>query len=518
MQNLALYRKYRPNTFSDVCGQEQVTDTLRRQVSLSRHSHAYLFIGTRGTGKTTCAKILAKAINCENNIDGNPCNKCSACVAIDTNSTMDIVEIDAASNSGVDNIRNLREEAVFSPSMLRRRVYIIDEVHMLSNAAFNALLKIMEEPPEHLVFILATTELRKVPATILSRCQRYTFRRLSSDVIANRLRYVTACEKIEISDEAIRFISRIADGALRDALSLLDQCSTGEYIDSDMIASIIGITDTVQSLDIMRAVAANDAFSALCLFSELWNTGRDPAKVLAELCSLCRDLLVMSVAGERAEALLSGAYDNEDLRDLLQYFSDEKLISCLEYMQKTIASLRENPSPNTAVELCLVSLCAGTSTVTERKIIEKPKAKPKTEGKKPEPKPEPRPESKPEPMIEKIPEPIPEPLPQKSEHADTWTEFLDMARNFGEPGIVNILSDNLHVDGSFSENSLNIIALNDFAYSMIKSADKMREIEKIATRFRGVETAVSINRGTSDKSAMTRSIEELKQFKQVKFI
>ena len=195
----ALYRKYRPRTFDDVWGQEQVTDTLRRQVETGRVSHAYLFVGTRGTGKTTCAKLLARAVNCEHPVNGSPCNECAACRAIENGTNMDVVEIDAASNNGVDNIRALRDEAVFSPASVKMRVYIVDEVHMLSGPAFNALLKILEEPPEHLMFILATTELRKVPATILSRCQRFNFHRLDADVISRRLKYVAERESIKLT-------------------------------------------------------------------------------------------------------------------------------------------------------------------------------------------------------------------------------------------------------------------------------------------------------------------------------
>ena len=220
----ALYRKWRPQTFDEVIGQKHITETLKNQVKTGRLSHAYIFIGTRGTGKTTCARILAKAVNCEHPVNGNPCGKCPACLGISQGSVMDVVELDAASNNGVDNVRALREEAVFSPADVKKRVYIIDEVHMLSTSAFNALLKILEEPPEHLMFILATTELHKVPATILSRCQRHIFHRIDTPVIADYLMEIAKKEGFKLSLQASELIARLSDGGVRDALSLLDQC------------------------------------------------------------------------------------------------------------------------------------------------------------------------------------------------------------------------------------------------------------------------------------------------------
>ena len=232
----ALYRKWRPKVFSEVVGQEHITDTLRRQVAEGHTAHAYLFTGTRGTGKTTCARILAKAVNCLSPVDGEPCGRCEACRAVDAGTTLDITELDAASNNGVDQVRALREEAVYTPAVLKKRVYIIDEVHMLSTPAFNALLKILEEPPEHLMFILATTELHKVPATILSRCQRFSFKRITPQDIAARLLYVAGQEQIDLTADGAELLSRLADGALRDGLSLLDQWPLLLYSDPTFLS------------------------------------------------------------------------------------------------------------------------------------------------------------------------------------------------------------------------------------------------------------------------------------------
>ena len=294
----ALYRKYRPQTFDDVSGQMAVTQTLKTQLMSGKMSHAYLFTGSRGTGKTTCAKILAKAVNCLNLDNGNPCNCCAACKAIDSGSCMDVLEIDAASNNGVDNIRDLRDDAVYTPSQVRKRVYIIDEVHMLSLSAFNALLKIVEEPPEHLLFILATTELHKVPATILSRCQRFSFRRISQEDIAARLQYVAYQENIDLDESAARVLARLADGAMRDGLSLLDQCasaSTGE-ITAETVYTCLGVAGERKCGEMLSYIAAHQTKKALALFNRLYTEGKDLGAMLDEMACMIRDILICKTA------------------------------------------------------------------------------------------------------------------------------------------------------------------------------------------------------------------------------
>ena len=357
MMYQALYRKYRPKTFDDVVGQEHITETLKKQVETGRLSHAYLFIGTRGTGKTTCAKILAKAVNCEHPVNGNPCNQCAACRGIDDGSILDVVELDAASNNGVDNVRALRDEAVFSPASVRKRVYIVDEVHMLSNSAFNALLKILEEPPEHLMFILATTELHKVPATILSRCQRHSFKRIPVDTITARLNFVAQQEHLNLQPDAAALLARMADGGMRDALTLLDQCCGNECISTDAVISAIGLAGNLRTAQLLRSVAAGDTAGALEQFRALWQDGKDPSALLDELSMLQRDLLMQAVAPRGSRELLSGAYDPVTLDELSGAFSSAQLLANLQSIQQTLGAMASQPNPRIAAELCLIRLC-----------------------------------------------------------------------------------------------------------------------------------------------------------------
>ena len=355
----ALYRKYRPQTFDDVSGQAAVTQTLKTQLMSGKMSHAYLFTGSRGTGKTSCAKILAKAVNCLHPDNGNPCNACEACRAIDSGSCMDVLEIDAASNNGVDNVRDLRDDAIYTPSQVKMRVYIIDEVHMLSISAFNALLKIIEEPPEHLLFILATTELHKVPATILSRCQRFSFRRISQEDIAARLQYVAYLENIDLDDSAARVLARLADGGMRDGLSLLDQCAsatTGE-LTAERVYACLGIAGEQKCGELMGYIAAHDTRKALELFNRLYAEGKDLGALLDELACLTRDLLVLKTAGNAGITMLSGVASDQETLALGKAFGSGELVRMMERIQQTVAAFTRSSSRRMDAELCLVELC-----------------------------------------------------------------------------------------------------------------------------------------------------------------
>ena len=352
----ALYRKYRPRTFEDVVGQEHVTETLRRQVASGRTSHAYLFVGPRGTGKTTCAKILARALNCEHPVNGDPCNECDSCRGIESGAILDVAEIDAASNNGVDNIRAIREEAIYSPAQSKKRVYIIDEVHMLSTPAFNALLKILEEPPEHLVFILATTELRKVPATILSRCQHFSFHRIMPENIEKRLRFVADQEKLGLTDGAAALLARLADGSMRDALSLLDQCVSSDTVDEEAVLRSVGLMGAENTAKLWEALRKDDAAGALELFDRAYFDGAEPAALLGNLLSLVRDMLMVRVAPRGSRAMLSGAIGARRLSELSGGIDTGRLLAASETLQEAVEGMRDASDKRVRAEICLVKL------------------------------------------------------------------------------------------------------------------------------------------------------------------
>ncbi len=354
----ALYRKWRPKTFSQVVGQDHITGTLQRQVAEGRTAHAYLFTGTRGTGKTTCARILAKAVNCLHPEDGAPCNQCEACRGIDSGSLLDVTELDAASNSRVDDIRELLSESVYTPTVLKKRVYIIDEVHMLSTQAFNALLKTIEEPPEHLMFILATTELHKVPATILSRCQRFTFKRILPRDMEKHLLEIAQAEQIDLTPDGAEILARMANGALRDALSLLDQCRVAQgQLDSRAVLDILGLAGSVQTVELMDCILRRDAAGALTRLDELYRGGKDVAAMLGELGDLARDMTILKAAPDGAAALLTGIYDTKTLKSLSGSQPMRRFLYLTETLQSCCAGLGDSFQPRTDAELCLLRLC-----------------------------------------------------------------------------------------------------------------------------------------------------------------
>ena len=354
----ALYRKWRPQTFADVIGQQHITDTLRAQLQSGRLSHAYLFTGTRGTGKTTCAKILARAVNCEHPVNGDPCNECAACRGILDGSVLDVTEIDAASNNGVDNIRDLRDETRYTPAQVKKRVFIIDEVHMLSIGAFNALLKTLEEPPEHVLFILATTELHKVPATILSRCQRFDFRRIGAEDIARRLLDVAAGEGIQLTEGAARLIARLADGAMRDALSMLDRAAAAGAVDEQTVTAALGVLGQDDGVRLAEALKAGDLAAAVGLLDEYYNAGRDLASVYDQMLGLIRDALLVKTSKTDVSGLISPAYSVKTLQKLCDGLASSTLIAWSRVIGDALDRMRSAANRRVEAELCAVRLCS----------------------------------------------------------------------------------------------------------------------------------------------------------------
>ena len=570
----AWYRKWRPKTFDEVIGQQHITETLKSQVKNDRLSHAYLFIGTRGTGKTTCARILARAVNCEHPENGNPCGKCAACRGILEGSVMDVVELDAASNNGVDNVRALREEAVFSPTTVKKRVYIIDEVHMLSMAAFNALLKILEEPPEHLMFILATTELQKVPATILSRCQRHSFRRLETETISNYLLEIAGREKLSLEKDAADLIARLSDGGVRDSLSLLDQCSVHETIDVDAVYSTVGLAGKRRISELLDAILRHNSEKALQLFSSLWMEGKDPASVLRELSTLLRDVMLLRVAPKAGLNLISGGFEERTLQYFWKRMTTEQVVAAMETIQKALSSLRDVSNPRTAAELCLVSLCcdtAGDSIASLRSRISKleeqaergvtmapSSPRPYPEAEEPEepvpaayqqeeydepypeapiqepPDDEPGPENStaeedfPVELRESLPQPpaaenspSPHAVPAASLPSGNSLELWNRIRSAVMPSlpldVQMLLQDEERVTGSLDGNTLLIETQNDFQAKRFQRQDVLQTFLSVGRDILDHDVRI-LARERQMESRKTRSLDDLRQFKEVHFI
>lgn len=354
---IALYRKWRPLTFDDVIGQKHITDTLKNQIIQEKTAHAYLLTGTRGTGKTTCAKILAMAFNCTDIQDGNPCLKCTSCLSILEGNNLDVDEIDAASNNRVDNVRQLREDAIYLPATSKFRVFIIDETHMLTNEAFNALLKIMEEPPVHVKFILATTEAHKVPATILSRCQRFDFMRIKSEDIAQRILHIADVEKIDITQSAAELIAKLADGGMRDGLSILDQCiSYAQHIDNDVVVTATGVTPRDYLFDMTNYILKGDSASAVKLLSRLYNNSKDMVSFCEELIIHFRNIMILKTGDQTNEIIAVLPEELAQLKTYVEKVPMKQAIGYISLLQETLDHMNRFSDKRLNMEIGLVRL------------------------------------------------------------------------------------------------------------------------------------------------------------------
>lgn len=353
-----LYRKYRPRVFADVYGQDHVTSTLKNEIKEGRISHAYLFTGSRGTGKTTCAKILAKAVNCPNAVDGEPCNACEICKGLDSGTIYDVVEIDAASNNGVDNIRDLREEVNYTPTRGKYRVYIIDEVHMLSTGAFNALLKTLEEPPAHVIFILATTEVHKLPATILSRCQRFDFKRIQPETMAVRLQQVAGLEGMELAPDAATLIARIADGALRDGLSILDQCAgRSKQITAQLVSEVAGLAGREALYRLSDAVLARDSSAAVEELAQLHENSYDMERLCVEMINHFRNFMMVKTVKKSRELIICTDDEYKHIEESAGQFTLAQILRGLDLFQSTLVKIKGGATPRIEMEMAFVRLC-----------------------------------------------------------------------------------------------------------------------------------------------------------------
>ena len=453
----ALYRKWRPRTFSDVSGQTTVTTALKNELKTGRLSHAYLFTGCRGTGKTTCAKILAKAVNCQHPVEGDPCNECAICRGIDDGTVLDVTEIDAASNNGVDSIRDLRDEVAFTPVSGQYRVYIIDEVHMLSAGAFNALLKTLEEPPAHVIFILATTEVHKLPATILSRCQRFDFGRIPPEEIAARIGYVADQEGLTVSEDAALLLARLADGALRDGLSLLDQCaSVSQTITVDTVTGVTGIAGQETLAQLTDCVARQDAAGALAMVDRLYRSAKDMERLCAEWVTHLRNLMILHSVADPGELVVASAQEIDNLRGQATTLGLPTILHMMEVLQGTLDRLRGGVSRRVEMEMAVLRLCDPRLDDTTTALLHRLdalEARVKVGGVPapvdPTPAPTPAPEETPAPTEapEPIPAPeepsIPAPIPVAEPTAEVpfgyWPEILDRLARTAPPlhGILN---------------------------------------------------------------------------------
>ncbi len=476
----ALYRKYRPLCFDDVIGQEHIVETLKNQILENKISHAYLFTGTRGTGKTTCAKILARAVNCNNTVGGDPCNECLVCKGILNGSILDVYEIDAASNNGVDNIRELREDVMFTPASSKYKVYIIDEVHMLSNAAFNALLKTLEEPPSHIIFVFATTEIHKVPQTILSRCQRFDFKRINSDDIKKRLLYIAEKENIVLDDGAADLISRLADGAMRDALSILDRCLSGsQEITISTVEQTVGLCPYEQILDALDAIARDDTDKILKFYSECRKNSKDAASLFSELCSYYRDMIIIKISKQPKELL---NFDNNKL-DMLslvaQKYTLEKIIRCVNILQAGITDIAKYKDKHIMAEMALIKLTnsklgadyddlsARISKLELLGVSAMPNTALKTKVEKKETVDTKTPVTK---------------SSSSGAKCDFWKKTIEIMNALGEHSAAAIMNT---VESTVNGDTLTIHCQNDFSRSVLSNANTVSSIKEAVERATG---------------------------------
>ncbi len=514
----ALYRKWRPLTFDDVVSQPHITTTLSRQIRDGKTAHAYLFTGSRGTGKTTCARIFAKAINCLDPIDGKPCLECDICREADSGLLSDIIEIDAASNTGVDDIRELRDSAIYTPELCRYKVYIIDEVHMLSNQAFNALLKIMEEPPPHVKFILATTEVHKVPATIISRCQRFDFRRIKPEDIKSRLQYIADHESFTLDDDAADLIARISDGAMRDALSLLDQCvAYSDHVDINVVSEAGGIAGRDYLYDLLECMANADIAKAIGITDELYSRSKDMSRLTDELIFQTRNMMLIKTVPGRQELLSCSPAEIERLTQIASLMSIDDILAKLEILQGLGESLVRATSKRTELEMALVKLCRKSapktgalgvdlSEIMNRIARLEAKISSLTSGEMAVKKVQAEPIT---PKIETAPVlPPPEEVKKPDEPTVPCAQWDDILERFAEinPGCAGAMRGSVaYTKGD----TLRIIVKNEFFLGLFKKPENAASLKQAALEITGISYKLMAKCQKADEAPAENPIDKL---------
>ena len=498
MSYMALYRKFRPQEFADVKGQEHIVTTLKNQIKADRIGHAYLFCGTRGTGKTTIAKIFAKAVNCEHPVDGSPCGECASCKAIAAGSSMNVIEIDAASNNGVDNIREIREEVAYRPTEGKYKVYIIDEVHMLSIGAFNALLKTLEEPPSYVIFILATTEAHKIPITILSRCQRYDFRRISIETISDRLMELMEKENVEVEERAIRYIAKAADGSMRDALSLLDQCIAfylGQKLTYDHVLEVLGAVDTEVFSKLLRKVLAEDVAGAISQLEELVIEGRDLGQFVNDFTWYLRNLLLLKGSDDMEEVLDMSSENMALLKEEARLVEADVLMRYIRIFSELSNQVKYSSQKRILIEIAIIKLCkpameTNMDSITDRlgKLEKKmeqgiPTAAPVNTATQPAEAA--APVSRP---------PMPKAIPEDVEQiVKNWNSILPKMS-----GVVRTYLKSAHLSLG-GDDRLMIVLDDPFAAGYVEEEDHRNEIRQVISDYIEKEVEIQIQQNQSNR-------------------
>ncbi len=500
MSYTALYRKYRPSEFEDVKGQDHIVTTLKNQIKAERIGHAYLFCGTRGTGKTTVAKIFAKAVNCEHPVEGNPCGECASCRAIASGTSMNVIEIDAASNNGVENIRQIREEVSYSPTEGRYKVYIIDEVHMLSIGAFNALLKTLEEPPSYVIFILATTESHKIPITILSRCQKYDFRRISIDTITDRLTALMQEEQVEAEEKALRYVAKAADGSMRDALSLLDQCIAfymGQTLTYDHVLEVLGAVDTEIFSRLLRAIAANKILEAVRILEELIAQGRELGQFVTDFVWYLRNLLLIKSSDQMEDILDMSSENLALLKEEADMLESDVIMRYIRVFSELSGQIKYASQKRILIEIALIKLCRPSMETTQDALANRVALLEKQLEKgvffREDTSPAAVPENRtvpPEKKAPQMPKAIPEDIRQVVQN---WRSIIQEL-----PGTIRSFAKSAHL--SLGEgNKLVLVFDDDLAYTYVSEEHHKQEMTDMISRRMGKEIELIVRENDSNR-------------------